>query len=279
MSRPKHQLPWFSDNLKRLLRQKQKLYNKAKLTNDWSRYRTHQKLCKVQMKRSEQDYINNTIIDGMANDNNKPFWKYIKSKRRDNVGISPLKQNGSLVCEASRKAEILLNQFSSVFNTETTGGVYPYPRRDLTSLPPLVITSNGVTKLLENINITKASGPDNLPNIYLKACAQQLAPGLSQIFAKSVITGQLPEDWRDAIVAPIFKKGNVHLAENYRPVSLTSVISKLLEHIICKHILDHLDRNNILTDLNHGFRKGFSCETQLLVTMDDLLEQYDNNIN
>ena len=70
----------------------------------------------------------------------------------------------------------------------------------------------------------------------------------------------------------------MHLAENYRPVSLTSVTSKLLEHIICKHLLDHLDRNNILTSLNHGFRKGFSCETQLMVTMDDLLKSSENNL-
>ena len=276
-SKPMGQLPWFNRDLRRLLRQKQKLYNKAKLTNDWSRYRAHQKLCKVQMKQAEQDFINNTIIDGIANKNNKPFWKYIKSKRSDNIGTSPLKQNGNLVCEASGKAKIFLDQFSSVFTTETHGDATFDPLRNLTSLPPLVITSNGVAKLLENINTSKASGPDNLPNIYLKTCAQQLAPGLSLIFYKSVVTGQLPEDWRNAIVAPIFKKGNVHLAENYRPVSLTSVISKLLEHIICKHILGHLDRNNILTSLNHGFRKGFSCETQLLVTMDDLLKQYDRN--
>ena len=69
----------------------------------------------------------------------------------------------------------------------------------------------------------------------------------------------------------VFKKDDVHLAENYRPVSLTSVCCKLLEHIICKHLLNHLDKNNILTNLNHGFRAGFSCETQLLVTMNDLL--------
>lgn len=205
-SKPKGQLPWLNLDLRRLLRQEQKLYNKEKVTNDWSRYRTHQKLCKVQMKQAEQDYINNTIIDGIANQNNKPFWKYIKSKRSDNIGTSPLKQNGNLVCEASRKAKILLNQFSSVFTTETRGDATFDPWRNLTSLPPLVITSDGVAKLLENINTSKASGADNLPNIYLKTCAQQLAPGLSLIFYNSVVTGQLPEDWRNAIVAPIYSK-------------------------------------------------------------------------
>ena len=72
------------------------------------------------------------------------------------------------------------------------------------------------------------------------------------------------------------KKGDKHLPENYRPISLTSVISKLLEHIICHTMLSHLENNNILTDLNHGFRSGYSCETQLLITADDLLKAQNN---
>ena len=278
-SKPNYHLPWLDRNLKRLLRQKQRLYNKAKITNDWSLYRAHQKCCKASFKRAEQNYVNNIITDGIKNKSNKPFWTYIKSKKNDNMGTSPLKQNGDLICDATRKAEILLNQFKSVFTPKTElGDSLPGCRKQTSRLPPLVITSDGVANLLNEINTSKASGPDNLPNMYLKMCAQQLAPALALIFTKSLTSGQLPEDWRNANVVPIFKKGNVHLAENYRPVSLTSVISKLLEHIVCKHLLDHLDRNNVLTHLNHGFRKGFSCETQLMVTMDDLFKQYDNNI-
>ena len=76
----------------------------------------------------------------------------------------------------------------------------------------------------------------------------------------------------------MFKKGDVHLAENYRPVSLTSVSCKLLEHVICKHLLNHLEKNNILTNLNHGFRSGYSCETQLLVTLNELLHFNDKGL-
>ena len=88
----------------------------------------------------------------------------------------------------------------------------------------------------------------------------------------------LPEDWVNANISPVFKKGDVHLAENYRPVSLTSVSCKLLEHIICKHMLNHLEKNKILTNLNHGFRSGYSCETQLLVTLDELLHFNDKGL-
>ena len=90
--------------------------------------------------------------------------------------------------------------------------------------------------------------------------------------------GTLPNDWLSANTGPVFKKGDVHVAEHYRPVSLTCVSCKILEHVICKHMLKHLENLKILTTLNHGFRSGYSCTTQLLVTTEDLLRSFDNNI-
>ena len=97
----------------------------------------------------------------------------------------------------------------------------------------------------------------------LKTCAPQLAPANATIFQASIDTGKLSSDWMNANIAPAYKKGDVHISENYRLVSLTCVSCKILEHIICKHLLDHLERNNILTSLKHGFRFGYSCETVL----------------
>ena len=88
-------------------------------------------------------------------------------------------------------------------------------------------------------------------------------------------TGKLPKDLLSANVSPVFKKGDVHLPENYQPVSLTRVSCKLLEHIICKHMLDNLEKNKILTSLNHGFRSGYSRETQLIATIHDFLGKFD----
>ena len=118
---------------------------------------------------------------------------------------------------------------------------------------------------------------DELPNQALHECATEISPAITAIFQKSVDTGELTEDWRDANIAPVFKKGDRHVPENYRPVSLTSVLSKKLEHIICHHMLNHLDENKVLTSLNHGFRSVYYCETQLVVTTHDLLNFYDLN--
>ena len=85
----------------------------------------------------------------------------------------------------------------------------------------------------------------------------------------------IPADWTLANVAPIFKKGSKLQAVNYRPVSLTCITCKLFEHIVCKHILGHLEEHGILTDLQHGFRTGRSCETQLITTFQDIASAYN----
>ena len=118
-------------------------------------------------------------------------------------------------------------------------------------------------------------GPDGIPNIVLKNCAEEISQWLSTIFQFSLDSGTLPSDWRNANITPVFKKGDRHLTENYRPVSLTSVPCKILEHIICSHMLKHFEEYEILTSLNHGFRSDYSTETQLLVTMHVLLRAND----
>ena len=146
------------------------------------------------------------------------------------------------------------------------------------SISDIKIDPNGVEKLLSSLQPNKACGPDELPNQVLKNCSKALAPGVSVLFQKSLDSGQLPKDWTDANVAPVFKKGDRHAAENYRPVSLTSVLSKTLEHIVCSHMHSFFEQHNVLTNVNHGFRRGFSCETQLTVTADDLARNVEGGV-
>lgn len=140
------------------------------------------------------------------------------------------------------------------------------------------ITTAVVQKLLANLNTNKASGSDGLPNRIMKTCAEELVPAITDIYKRNLTTGTLPSDRRNANVSPIFKKGNKHEASNYRPVSLTSVCCKLLEHIICRHILKHLENNSILTQLHNGFRSGHSCESQLIITLNDIMKNFHSKI-
>ena len=112
--------------------------------------------------------------------------------------------------------------------------------------------------------------PRYYPPTVLKELSHQISPILEITFNKSLQTGQVPNDWKEANVALIFKKGDKHNPCNYRPVSLTCIISKCMEHILVSNIMQHLDSNKILYALQHGFRKNFSCDTQLLSIFQDL---------
>ena len=100
--------------------------------------------------------------------------------------------------------------------------------------------------------------------------AEELAPGLAHLFQISIDNGKIPLDWKSALVTPVFKKGNRSTPANYRPISLTSIVCKILEHIIHTSVISYFERNNILTDCQHGFRKHRSCETQLILMINDL---------
>ena len=90
------------------------------------------------------------------------------------------------------------------------------------------------------------------------------------IFQRSIETGRVPKDWNDANVCPLFKKGDKSIASNYRPISLTCILCKVLEHIFASNLVTHLDSHQLLYDLQHGFRSKRSCETQLVMLMEDL---------
>ena len=122
----------------------------------------------------------------------------------------------------------------------------------------------------------KATGPDEIPTRLLKTLADELTPVISLFFQASLNQGIIPDDWKTANVVPVFKKGERNKAENYRPISLTSVTCKLLEHVICSSIMDHLDEHDILTNAQHGFRKQRSCTTQLILTIQDLAKSVDD---
>ena len=143
----------------------------------------------------------------------------------------------------------------------------------------ITVDPKGVTKLLNNLNIHKAPGPDGLSARVLKECSSEIAPILACIYNESLAQGAVPDDWRQANVAPVFKKGEKYHAANYRPVSLTCICCKTLEHIIVSKINKHLALESILADCQHGFRSQRSCETQLVQFYHDLVSNLDRAVN
>ena len=143
--------------------------------------------------------------------------------------------------------------------------VCPYP-----DVPAFEVGTAGVKKLLWGLKPHKASGPDNIPTSFLKEAANELAPALYLIRTASLNKGYVPDDWKTADGTPIFKKGDRSTSANYRPISLTAVCCKMMEHILHSQVMKHLDLHKILSDNQHGFHKKQSRESQLILTIQDL---------
>ena len=126
------------------------------------------------------------------------------------------------------------------------------------------VSAEGITQLLKGLNPSKALGPDELHPRVLKELASELGLMFAQLFQQSIDTGEIPKEWSLANIYPLCKKGDRSLACNDRPVSLTCVPCKLLEHIVCSKIMAHLDKNKLLSDRQHVFQKK-----QLITVIDD----------
>ena len=128
----------------------------------------------------------NNVCGDYGNDNNKRFWSYVKSIRQNNCSVSSLKSNGVLYSDNKNKADILNQQFASVFTEENLStlpnlGPSPHPH-----IPSIVVNVTRVAKILHGLNPTKASRPDEVPARLLKEFADQLAPALSHVFTASL---------------------------------------------------------------------------------------------
>lgn len=114
----KSKTPWINGKIKKMLRKKQRLYSKAKRTKNWSNYKHQQKITKSEIRKAEYNYVNNIIEEGLRKNDSKPFWRYIKSRRQDSIGVAPLKEKGLLISDSLPKANLLLKQFQSVFSKD-----------------------------------------------------------------------------------------------------------------------------------------------------------------
>jgi len=93
----------------------------------------------------------------------------------------------------------------------------------------------------------------------------------------SLDTGIIPEDWKTANITPIHKGGSMHQASNYRPISLTSLICKIMEALLRDEIVRHLENNRLIHESQHGFRRGRSCLTNILAFLDKVTDVVDKS--
>ena len=255
----------------RIKKKKCKLWKQYKLsgtTTDYSLY------CKARnelrsLTRSLRKLYEEKITCNIKT-NQKVFWKYVNSRLKSRSSINCLQHpDGSMAHTNSEMANLFNDHFASVYTREDISSV-PSFNLDYTvpTLNDIDITPSIVFEKLEKMDVNKSSGPDGWPLLSLKETALQVSVPLCILFNKSLSSGCLPASWKQAHVTPIHKKGNHSVADNYRPISLTSPIVQILESIIKDSITHHMLINNLFSPSQHGFIAGRSCTTQLLIAMD-----------
>ena len=290
MLRGKHDMPWITSDIRRLIKRRDRLNKKASrmkkehnpvplLVEDEMLELKHRIQSEARVAYwNHLEYIFTSDDDSNQYEGMRQFWRFVKNNRTDRSGIPVLKTDNQNATSPKDKAEALNNQFKSVFTNETDPPADLLPDvSPFDAMPEIHITTEGISRMLEKLKVGKAPGPDGIPAMVLHKLSRVVAPSLRAIFQLSYETGEVPDDWRLANVVPIFKDGDKTDPGNYRPISLTCIACKMMEHIIASSIMTHASRNDILYPLQHGFRAKKSCELQLTGFVSDLLNNMEEN--
>ncbi|KAK4828141.1 hypothetical protein QYF61_023939 [Mycteria americana] len=247
---------WLYRELWLELRKKRRVYDlwkKGRATQE--DYKGVARLCREKIRKAKAELELNLAT--AVKDNKKYFFKYINSKRRAKENLQPLLGEGT-------QANCSLG--TQPLELEDRDG-------DQNGAP--IIQGEMVSDLLHHLDTHKSMGPDEIHPRVLKELADVLTKPLSIIYQQSWLTGEVPGDWRLANVTPIYKKGRKEDPGNYRPVSLTSVLRKLMEQIILSAITGDVEDNQGIKPSQHGFRKGRSCLTNLISFYDKVTRLVD----
>ena len=128
---------------------------------------------------------------------------------------------------------------------------------------------------LKSIKVSKSSGIDNIPAKLLRDAASEISVSLTGLINLSLTLGNIPDEWKVAKVIPIYKSGTHDNPENYRPISILPVLSKMLEREVHSQLYRHIDINNLLSPFQCGFRKNYSCETAVTYFTDKIRKNAD----
>lgn len=275
-NRKKLKPPWFGTEVQNGIREKRSAFLRFKaspnVVNE-NAYRETRHLVKKIIRRSKRQ--SEIEFSKNCGSNIKRFFSFYKFKRKSNT-VGPFKVNGQLVFTDLENVELLSKQFSSVFTHECDTNIPLIDKMSgITRLSEIYITEKDIKEELLRLGENKSSGPDDISARVLKELYRELILPLKLIFERSLYYTEIPQDWKNANVVPIFKGGDKHVTINYRPISLTSLVCKLLERLIKAGISTHLENQILLQSSQHGFRCGRSCLTNLLDFFEYTTDQVD----
>ena len=270
------QPPWYDAETHDLCRQKERLHSRYKQTKSTEHYAKYSD-CRRQFKRLVKQKMKDNLLgdDNNSNSITKKFWSYVKSKSNSHRIPEHVFLHGTFKSNAADQVELFNTHFYNQFSEPS---IYNVDVRHVGLEDPTDIDINHVRirKILLKLNANKAQGPDGIHGKILKICAINISYPLSLLFKLSYRSSSLPDEWKLAHVVPVHKKGSKANVENYRPISLTSLVMKAFERIIRDELMFRC--SDLLDQRQHGFLPGKSCCTQLVGFCDSLALSLNKNI-
>ena len=276
--RPNNRPIWMTRSIMRIIRKKIRLWKVYKESKDYHEYLAYkgvEKTVQKSVRRAKQKFERN--LAKHVKKNPKAFYSYLRSKTSNKETIGPLKEGKEYIANDERMANLLNDFFSSVFTTEDTDNI-PKPVPTYTGSSPLTninIQQETIEEKISKLRSSSSPGPDKLCPRLLQGISSVISRPLAIIYSHSLEEGTVPLDWKKAHVTPIFKKGEKSYVGNYRPISLTCILCKIMESIIRDAIILHLTRNNVILSSQHGFMARKSCLTNLLEYLEVLTKLVD----
>ena len=277
--RPRNSPHWMTPEIKQLLNRKRRCWRAYTQHRNLQKYNEHEEIS-TKIKRAVRDAKRKQEMRISKSSNQKDLYRYIADSKKHRTKIGPLCINGIQVEDKQQMCNSFNQYFSSVFTTEQI----PIPncnklKPEIPPLGQLKIEESEVLDAIKQLKRHTSPGPDMIYASILQDHAKTISKILATIFQQSIDTGQIPKDWKEANVTPIHKKGKTNHTANYRPISLTSIPCRLLERLIKNHIVRYLDCHNLINNSQFGFRKGRSCQLNLLAYLELVTKWVDEGSN
>ena len=294
----KHKQPaWITNEIIEAINQRDSLLKKARKSEsciDWDMYKHKKRIVTNSIKKSKQRYFQNSIEENKGDP--KGIWKALKQlakTQKPSIKIAELTDDhGNKYTEPQEISEIMNNFFINILkqvgdNTTQVGEfLHEHVIAEFVSSKILddqaqfsipEITSKDVHEIIDKLSNNKATGCDGISVKLLKLIAPVFCEPLTKLLNYSIATNTFPTAWKMARVTPLYKDGERDQSNNYRPISVLSVLSKILEKHVAKSLMNYLVNNNLLYELQSAFREGHSTESALIKLTDQILSNMDQD--
>ena len=252
----------------RLRRAKQRLFKRVRAYRSVNPTNRLKRLDEAMRKRTL--LLRKLEEERLATTSSSSFWQFVKRNVRDKPKQISIKTDAGVLSDSQLVANHLSHHYASVCQPDnSTTTTVNITNNNIVQTTDVLITEPIIHHYMTKLKPKLSCGVDNIPTRLLVRCSDQLSTVLTTIFRVSMITGVVPEQWRRAIIVPIPKKKLNTTANDYRPISITSAVCRLLERVIKDALVQHMVNNNLFTPAQHGFMAKRSIETCMLESLSD----------